>query len=163
MKRARFAESLRTLVRHEVEFIVVGMAAGVLQGVPLTTLDVDIVHRRSPDNVARLLAALVEIHAIYRNDPRNLSPTASHLLGPGHQLLSTDNGDLDCLGTVDVDKGYEDLLGFTRTLTLGEGATIQVLELATLIEVKRRAGRPKDLAVIPYLEATLDEIRRHAR
>jgi len=139
------------------------MAAGVLQGVPLTTLDVDIVHRRSPDNVARLLAALVEIHAIYRNDPRNLSPTASHLLGPGHQLLSTDNGDLDCLGTVDVDKGYEDLLGFTRTLTLGEGATIQVLELATLIEVKRRAGRPKDLAVIPYLEATLDEIRRHAR
>ena len=163
MKRARFAESLRTLVRHEVEFIVVGMAAGVLQGVPLTTLDVDIVHRRSPDNVARLLAALSEIHAIYRNDPRNLSPTASHLLGPGHQLLSTDNGDLDCLGTVDTDKSYEDLLGFTRTLTLGEGATIRVLELATLIEVKRRAGRPKDLAVIPYLEATLDEIRRSAR
>jgi len=35
-----------------------------------------------------------------------------------------------------------------------------VLELATLLEVKRRAGRPKDLAVLPFLEATIDEIAK---
>jgi hypothetical protein len=159
MKRARFRETLGVLVRHEVEFIVVGMAAGILQGVPLTTLDVDVVHRRTRENVARLLAALAELRAIYRGDPRNLAPTESHLLGPGHQLLTTEYGDLDCLGSLDNDKNYDDLVGCTTELLIGPEATVRVLELATLIDVKRRAGRPKDLAALPFLEATLDEIR----
>src|SRR5450432_1425637 len=162
MKRARFVDTLLLLARHGVEFIVVGMAAGVLQGVPLTTLDIDIVHRRTPENVARLLIVLSELKATYRDDPRNLSPSASHLMGPGHQLLTTINGDLDCLGAVDGTKTYEDLLTFTKELAIGENASVRVLDLSTLIEVKRRAGRPKDLAVIPFLEATLDEIRRRS-
>jgi hypothetical protein len=158
---ARFGDALRVLARHQIDFIVVGMAAGVLQGVPLTTLDVDIVHRRTRENVLRLLAALAELQAIYRGDPRNLAPTESHLMGPGHQLLTTIYGDLDCLGAVDGDKRYEDLLPFSTELQLGEQARVRVLELSTLIEVKRRAGRPKDMAVIPFLQATLDEIRKH--
>jgi len=160
MKSARFGETLRVLVRHDVEFIVVGMAAGILQGVPLTTLDVDVVHRRTTENVARLLNALDELEAIYRGDPRNLSPSASHLMGPRHQLLSTTLGDLDCLGTVDDQKTYEDLLPSTREMHISESARVKVLELSVLLEVKRRAGRPKDLAVLPFLEATLDEIRK---
>jgi len=160
MKRARFAETLQALAHNRVEFIVVGMAAGVLQGVPLTTLDIDIVHRRTPENVARLLTVLSELKAVYRDDPRNLSPSASHLLGPGHQLLTTTNGDLDCLGSVDGDKDYGDLLGFSRELLVGEHAVVRVLELTMLLEVKRRAGRPKDLAVLPFLEATIDEIAK---
>jgi hypothetical protein len=35
-----------------------------------------------------------------------------------------------------------------------------VLELTMLLEVKRRAGRPKDLAVLPFLEATIDELAK---
>lgn len=160
MKSARFLDALRVLVAHEVEFVVVGMAAGVLHGVPLATLDVDVVHRRSKENVERLLSALAELHAVYRGDPGRLAPTESHLLGPGHQLLTTIYGDLDCLGTVDADKGYEDLLANAESMSIGPGATVRVLDLATLIEIKRRAGRGKDLAVLPYLEATLDEQRR---
>ncbi len=99
MRSARFVDALRVLVAHEVEFVVVGMAAGVLHGVPLTTLDVDIVHRRTKDNVERLLNALHELQA-----PRNLAPTESHLLGAGHQLLTTLYGDVDCLGTIDTDE-----------------------------------------------------------
>jgi len=160
MKRARFAETLQALAHGRVEFIVVGMAAGVLQGVPLTTLDIDIVHRRTPENVARLMTVLSELEAVYRDDPRNLSPSTSHLLGPGHRLLTTTNGDLDCLGSVDGDKDYDDLLGFSRELLVGERAVVRMLELAMLLEVKRRAGRPKDLAVLPFLEATIDEIAK---
>jgi hypothetical protein len=44
-----------------VELIVVGMTARVLEGAPTTTLDVDIVHRRTRENVARLLSALAEL------------------------------------------------------------------------------------------------------
>ncbi len=35
--------------------------------------------------------------------------------------------------------------------------------LRELIAIKRRAGRPKDLAVIPYLESTLDELEKRQR
>jgi hypothetical protein len=66
MASARYVETLKLLVAAEVEFIVVGMAAGILQGVPATTLDLDIVHRRTPQNVERLLSVLQVIHAVAR-------------------------------------------------------------------------------------------------
>jgi hypothetical protein len=136
------------------------MMAGVLQGVPLVTKDADILHRRTPENVARLLGVLREIGAVYRHDPRKIAPGESHLMGSGHQLLTTAFGDLDCLGTIDGEKTYDDMIGSTIRLRLDSGNMITVLELGALIAVKRRAGRPKDLAVIPYLESTLDELRR---
>lgn len=159
MASVRYADTLRLLTAAQVEFIVVGMAAGILQGVPATTLDLDVVHRRSADNVARLLSVLHSIKAVARGDHRRIAPGASHLMGPGHILLSTDNGDFDCLGTVDDNKTFEDLLPHSRPIDF-EGASLLVLDLAELIEVKRRAGRAKDRAVLPVLEATLDERRR---
>ncbi len=163
MARVRFVETLRLLARNEVEFIVVGMGAGVLQGVPLTTLDLDILHRRTPENVDRLLSVLRELQATYRNDPQKLSPTTSHLLGPGHQLLETINGDLDCLGSIDEGKSFEELLSSTVELKLSDADTIRVVSLETLVELKRRAGRPKDLAAIPHIESTIDERRSQAQ
>lgn len=158
--KAALAEILRVLVANEVEFVVVGMTAGVLQGVPTTTFDVDVVHRRSSDNVERLLEALQELEAVYRHDPRKLRPQASHLSGPGHQLLTTRHGDLDCLGAIGDGRGYEDLVSRTTEMEIGGRARVRVLDLAALIEMKERAGRPKDLAVLPLLRATLDESRR---
>ena len=70
MKRARFADILDLLAANEVDFIVVGMTAGVLHGAPVTTVDLDVVHRRTPGNVARLRRALETLEAVYRHDPR---------------------------------------------------------------------------------------------
>jgi hypothetical protein len=160
MPRARFAEILRLLAANDVEFVVVGMTAGVLHGAPVTTVDLDVVHRRSRENVERLLRVLAELDAVYRHDPRQLRPRESHLVGPGHQLLTTTYGDLDCLGTIDQDRGYEELLDQTVEMKLAGGRTIRVLSLPALIEAKERSGRPKDLAVLPVLRATLDELKR---
>jgi hypothetical protein len=157
MPRAHFAEILRLLASEKVEFLVVGMTAGILHGAPVTTLDLDVVHRRTHENVARLLRVLSLIDAVYRHDPRRLSPAESHLLSPGHQLLTTDLGDLDCLGTIDQDRGYEDLIGQTVEMKLAGGLTMRVLSLPALIEAKERSGRPKDLAALPVLRATLEE------
>jgi hypothetical protein len=162
MPRARFAEILRLLAAADVEFIVVGMTAGILHGAPVTTLDLDVVHRRSPENIARLLRVLAEIDATYRHDPRRLRPGESHLSGPGHQLLTTNLGDLDCLGAIDQDRGYEQLLDLTVEMELSDGLTLRVLSLPALIEAKARSGRPKDLAVLPVLRATLDELTRRS-
>jgi hypothetical protein len=156
------AEILRRLSARHVEFIVVGMAAGVLRGAPVTTLDLDIVHRRSPDNVGRLLPVLEELDATYRHDPRRLRPRESHLLSDGHQLLSTRFGDLDCLGTVGEGLSYEDLLDRAPALPLAAETVVRVIDLPTLIELKEQAGRPKDLAALPVLRATLAETRRRS-
>jgi hypothetical protein len=160
MASARIADVLRELTREKVEFIVVGMASAVLQGAPLMTLDLDFVHRRTDENVQRLLRVLDRIGARYRGDPRNLRPTASHLIGPGHQLLSTSLGDVDALGSIDGDRTYDDIVGHTLPIAIDDEVTVRVLELEEYIGMKERARRPKDMAVLPTLRATLDEIRK---
>ncbi len=162
MPGARSADLLRLLCSGDVQFIVVGMTAGVLQGAPVTTIDLDILHRRTPENVARLLKVLVDVDAVARHDARRLRPQESHLVGTGHLLLTTTHGDLDCLGSIDDGKGYEDLLEQTVEMKLQDGQAIRVLGLRSLIGIKERAGRPKDLAVIPLLKATLDESLRRS-
>ena len=72
-------------------------------------------------------------------------------------LLATRLGDLDCLGTIDEERGYDDLLLQTEEMSLSSGRTIRVLSLPALIDAKERSGRPKDLAALPVLRATLDE------
>lgn len=150
-------EVIELLTRHGVEFMVVGMTAGVLQGAPAVTFDLDILYSRAENNVGRLMAALDELDAVFRGDARRLRPQTSHLRSPGHKLLTTKLGIVDVLGSVG-NASYEDLLGDTVSLDV-EHMTVRVLALAKLIEVKRLAGRAKDLAVIPLLEATLARAR----
>ena len=141
-----------------VEFIVVGGAAAVLQGAPITTNDLDIVHRRTPENVARLLEVMLQLDAIMRYDfaHRGLRPTAEMLSGRGQINLSTSLGPFDPLCQLDEGRGYDELLAHSETV-VEEGRMLRVLDLQTLIEVKTKAGRPKDRIVLPVLVATLQE------
>lgn len=159
MARADFLDILRVLTRHRVEFITVAGLAAVFSGAPIVAVDVDILHRRTPENVARLMAALQELEATYRNGPRNLVPGVSHLIGPGHQLLKTKHGDLDVLGTIEDTVIYDDVFGDTIEVELAE-IHVLAMELARVIRAKESASRPKDLAVLPVLRATLAELRR---
>ena len=72
MPPARFAELLGALAAGEVDFVVVGMTAGILHGAPVSTLDLDIVHARSADNVARLLRVLAGLELNTRWGERGL-------------------------------------------------------------------------------------------
>jgi hypothetical protein len=63
----KFKEALEVLAHHHVNFVVVGGVAAVLEGAPISTFDLDIVHDRSPTNVARLLSALSDLDARYRD------------------------------------------------------------------------------------------------
>ena len=157
----QYHQILFRLADERVDFIGVGMVSAILQGVPLTTLDLDIVHRRTPENVGRLLRVLADIDAVARNDPRRLRPNETHLLGAGHVLLSTRFGDFDCLGTIDEGRAYEDLLPVSIPLEL-EGRSFRFLNLREILAIKKRSGRPKDLAAVPYIESTIDEIERNA-
>jgi hypothetical protein len=152
----RQLELFAVLLKHHVRFIVVGGAAAVLQGVPINTLDVDVVYDRSPDNLKRLGDSLVELEAVFRTDPRKLRPNESHLRSAGHKLLQTRYGVLDLLATIEEDTDYTALLPHAEDIVLGE-VTVKVLSLERLIEVKRKLTRPKDKLMLMHLEATLDE------
>ena len=49
-----FFEILNVLCAHEVQFIVVGGVSALLNGAPIMTFDLDIVHERSPENITFL-------------------------------------------------------------------------------------------------------------
>jgi len=44
-----------------------------------------------------------------------------------------------------------------------EGRSLHVLQLREILAIKTRAGRPKDLAAIPYIQSTIDEIEKQER
>ena len=150
--------SLETLLDHlvdsGVELIVVGALAAVVQGAPVTTHDLDIVHRRTPENVQRLLAALLQIDARYRGRDDVLRPTGETLSGTGHSLLQTKLGPLDVLGAIEGGRDYDVLLPASIEVALGE-RRVRVLDLAAIVELKRESTRPKDRWMLPILEATL--------
>lgn len=110
MAERKFSAILSSFAHAGVEFVVVGGLAAVLNGAPVNTYDVDLVHARDTANIRRLLQVLENLDAIFRIQPhRRLKPNASHLIGPGHLNLITRYGPLDLLGTVGQGLGYEDL------------------------------------------------------
>lgn len=154
----RFLEILRVLTRHRVDFIIVGGVSAVLHGAPVNTFDLDILHARDPENVARLMSALAELDAVYRISPeRRLRPDESHLSGPGHQLLLTKFGPLDVLGMIGKSRTWTELVEHTRSMETEPGMVVRVLDLETLIAVKEELGDPKDVAMLPVLRHTLRE------
>ena len=130
----------------------------MLHGAPVTTFDLDVVHARNPENVARLLSALDELEAVYRIQPeRQLRPAESHLAGPGHQLLLTKFCPLDVLGMIGKSRTWEDLYDHTRTIEIEPGVPVRVLDLEMLIAIKEELGFPKDVAMLPVLRQALKE------
>jgi hypothetical protein len=156
LSESRYLRLIDALARHDVRFVIVGGMAAVLQRAPILTEDMDVVHDRAPDNVDRLVLALTEIDAVYRDDPRNLRPGVSHLIGPGSQLLESGKLRFDFIGELTPGGGYAELLPFSDTVDVG-GRSVRVLSLEKLIEIKRQLPRPKDKLMLIHLEATLEE------
>ena len=154
-RSVRFLGLLRVLLRHGVDFFVVGGVAAQLEGAPILTLDLDVLCNKTPENLGRLLAALREIKAHYR-DPagRHIEPDAAKLEAFRMHLLRTELGALDVLTTIGAGLTYQDLADRTLSYELGD-LEVRVLELAAVIESKEQANRDKDRAVLPVLRQTL--------
>ncbi|MFH2001577.1 MAG: hypothetical protein ABIK28_17975 [Planctomycetota bacterium] len=153
-----FFEVLQVLRKNKVEFIVVGGICAVLHGAPVSTFDIDIVHSQHPSNIDKLLVALKDLDARYReHEPKKLFPSAENLAKKGHHLLMTKAGPLDILGRVTKERGYEDLIKHSSEFIISEEVRIQVLDLEMLITLKEETGYEKDRAVLPLLRDTLEE------
>jgi predicted nucleotidyltransferase len=156
-----FKALLRLLNDNEVEFIIVGGAAATAHGSARLTFDLDIVYKRSRKNIERIVNALRPLRPYLRGAPAGLPFDWSiETIEKGLNFtLTTSSGALDLLGEIVGGGSYEQLLGATISIEIG-GVQCLCLGLERLIEVKRAAGRPKDLEVIAELEQILDETRR---
>ena len=69
-------------------------------------------------------------------------------------------GPVDLLGTIGENLGFTELLPQSKEVDVGDGIRVRVLNLETIIRVKEQLRSEKDLAVLPILRRTLEEIRR---
>lgn len=151
-----FLELLKTLVRHEVDFIVCGGIAAILHGAPLMTADLDAVYEASEDNCRRLLEATAELKATYFDVAgRHIVPDLDKLKTLRLHLLNTNHGRLDLLREIGPGADYDSLIDRSGTMALDD-LQIFVLDLEAIIESKEVADRPKDKAALPFLRALLN-------
>jgi predicted nucleotidyltransferase len=159
---ANFAGILPLLTQFKVKFIVIGGGAAIAHGAARSTYDVDVVYARDSENIQNLAAALQNHEPYLRGAPPGLpfSWDEATIKGGLNFTLRTKLGDLDLLGEVTGGGSYEQLLPFSEELSVF-GMQCRFVTLERLIQIKRAAGRPKDLEVLAELQALLEERRGH--
>jgi hypothetical protein len=136
---------LRELGRANVPFMLVGLAAAVLQGADAVTKDIDLWFESIADPRVAEAARKVGATFVWRNDPPLFS-------GPG----------LDDVDVVIHCDGLRDFRAeYAASIEVGvtSDTTLRVLPIERVLASKRAAGRPKDKAVIPALEAAIAAIK----
>ncbi len=148
---------LKGLNEAGIEFIVVGGLAAIIQGAPITTSDLDIVHRQTDGNISKLIKFLKSVDAYHRRpDDIIIEPTKKQLKEKGHILLTTRFGPLYISAFIEKDYGFEELLCNTVEIIF-QGHKVYVLSLETIIKLKRDSKDPKDIYRMPILEETLQQ------
>lgn len=146
--------ALKSLVEQGVEFVIVGGVAIIAHGAPYSTFDLDFCYSRTAKNLQRIVAALAPFKPRLRGFPKDLPFIwDERTLRTGTNFtLETDIGDIDLLGEVAGVGSYNEVFADSSILSLF-GNEMRVLSLNDLIKAKKAAGRPKDLFVLPELEA----------
>jgi predicted nucleotidyltransferase len=148
----KFLEMARLFEHHGVKAMLIGAYAVAAFGHVRNTKDIDFWVEASPENAARVLAALTDFGAVGNFSLEKLSREDNivHLSGDGWAI--------DILTGVRWPKFvacYERAIS-----TQLSGVTLKVVSLEDLIVMKKYAGRPQDLADVAMLEIRLLELKR---
>jgi predicted nucleotidyltransferase len=142
------------LAAQGLEAILIGNAAAALHGAPVTTLALDFFFRDTPLNRRKLKAVARELGAAIL---RPYYPVSNLF-----RVVRDDDGmQLDFMPVAHGIRSFESLRSRASRVAFG-GATLLVADLKDIIRSKRAAGRPRDIAVLSILEATLDEKQKQA-
>lgn len=155
-----FEAVFRALTSAKVRFVIIGGVAAILHGTARVTYDVDIVYARDQENLQRVAAALRPFCPYLRDAPKGLPFVLDErtLRNGLNFTLETSIGDIDLLGEVIGGGTYEELLPRSQEVS-AFGFPCRVVSLEKLIQLKRAAGRPKDLESIAELQALWEERR----
>ncbi|MEA3020933.1 MAG: hypothetical protein QOI47_2457 [Actinomycetota bacterium] len=149
---------LTVLVDHGVRFVLIGGLAGRAWGSPLVTGDTDVAYARDDRNLERLADALNELDARLRGveDDVPFLLDAMTLRAGSNFTFATRAGDVDIFGTVAGIDDFDQLWSAADEVDV-RGMPVRVAVVSDLIEMKRAAGRPKDIAALEVLGALEEE------
>jgi len=143
-------EIARAFAEEGVEYVFIGKSAAILMGFPAITQDVDVFPKKTPENGARIVAAL-------RRVGFNINHELDDAIKRGKDFVQIKNGpfDVDLVFAPDGIENFE--AAKARSLDV-EG--FRVAHLRDIIASKRASGREKDLLDLPLLERFREEYER---
>jgi len=132
----------------------------MMHGSAMQTQDVDIACAMDQRNLHLLVNALEDLHPVHRMTPRRMPFTREQVDGGNlkNLSLSTDWGQLDCLGEITGIGDYAACLARSVGVRLGD-MEIRVLDLDAMTDAKRAMKRPRDLHAVLELEAIREKLR----
>jgi predicted nucleotidyltransferase len=149
----RPSELVRVLSEAEVDYVVVGGVAVVVQAHARFTDDLDICYATDRANLSRLGEVLVELGATLRGIEVDVPfvPDGRTLRGTQILCLNTPLGGLDLVARPEGAPRYERLRARAEVVEIA-GVEVPVASIDDMIAMKRAAGRPQDLIDIDALE-----------
>jgi hypothetical protein len=159
MRKDDFTEVVKALNGAAVPFLVVGGIAVIAHGYGRNTYDVDLVIRLTPDFVNRAFGALALIGYVPR-----VPITAEQFGDAEKRRVLLDEKQMQVLNfwsdrhretpvDVFVAEPFDFAAEYEGALLeeLAPGVNVRIISLPTLLQMKKLAGRPKDLADIDEL------------
>lgn len=126
-----------------IEFIIVGGQAESLMGGCRPTSDVDLIYRRTEENLGRLACVLATMNPALCGGPPTLSCSIDTLLSERLNLeLLTDFGRLDLLGWMKPLGGYEELIVKAGRMEL-QGIPVRVVNIDDMICIQESSRKAK--------------------
>ena len=152
--------ALQTLVRHGVDFVLIGGIAAIVLGSSYSTSDLDVAYARERANLERLAGALRELGATLRGAPPELplQLDADTLEAGLNFTFETKGGNLDVFGEPTGAPAYAELKRRSSVERI-EGVDIRVASIDHLIAMKEAAGREKDRLLASQLRTLSDALR----
>ena len=133
------------LIKHKVKFAVCGGHAVAHHGYPRMTMDVDLLIEPNKENATRIMSALTDFGFGDAGIPESAFTKEGTAITLGAQPNQVD------LLTSISNEPTTDVMNRTINGELA-GIKMQFINRADLIEAKRQAGRPKDLADLDELK-----------
>ena len=163
---------LSVMVDHEVSFVMVGMGAAYVQGVPFPSYNLDITPRLDRPNTERLEAALQAVNA-RQLEVDESGPVEEPTL-PGFRRLDTAMGMVNIVDRLPGVGGYGRLMESADLLDVRQGLSVWVASIEDVIVSKETVGalytdreripspRMMDAVHVLMCRETLDDMREYA-
>ena len=156
----KFQEILLEFTQLGIEFVIIGGVAARIHGSSYATDDLHVCYERSKKNLQKISDWLQRHHASLRGAPANLPfvPDVNTFHAGLNFTFLTDVGSIDFIGEVQPVGFYPTVLQHSLSLEVF-GIQCRIIDIDTLIQIKKIISRPKDLAVALELEA-IKELQR---
>jgi len=153
---------LEALVEEGVDFLLIGGVAVGFHGYVRATKDLDVVPSPDQQNLVRLASVLKQLEAEVEGAdefddaelPDPLDPSALAL--GGNWVLRTRLGRFDVMQWIGDDALWKRLSPTAVSAEIGD-LSVRVVSYEDLVALKRRAGRPEDLADLQRLSQARGE------